>query len=101
MNTLYLKASSEQALIEALPFARGVSQVGESYWISATHEYALDIVGDLYNNDSILNGVIIVTPATKISGFHANITCNDRIMALIPVEIIIMPPPGRIQRMWA
>lgn len=101
MNVLYLKANNEQALIDALPFARGLDLLGNPYWIPATHEFSLDIIGTLYNNDAVFNGVALITPPTEISGFHANIKCNDRILALIPVNIIIIPPPQRIQREWA
>ncbi len=101
MNVLYLKSITENALTEALSFARGIDLEDSPFWREATHEYSLDIIGNLYNDDAVWDGVNLITPATKIPGFHANIICNDRILALIPTDIIIIPPPNRIQRMWA
>lgn len=108
MNNLYLKAATEQALIDALPFARGIDLQGDPYWLSATNEFSLDIIGDLYNDDAVYSEEldergrhVCISAPTKIPGFHANLRCNDRIRALIPEGVIIMPPPGRVQRQWA
>jgi hypothetical protein len=108
MIILYLKAATEQLLIDALLFARSVDSEGLGIWITSTHEYALDLIGDLYNDDTVYSDTIgiygsydIITPATKQAGYHANLKCNERIKALVPVNIIIVPPPSRIQRVWA
>ena len=87
MIDLYLKASSEQDLIEQLFFART-----DGEWIHATHEYTLDIIGIIYHNDATYdaNGEIL-TPATLIDGYHANIRCNADFVANIPQSLIINP----------
>ena len=83
----------------ASPFARMVDSGGNQCWIQATHEFSLDTIGALYNNDAIWSGGNLITPATQIVGFHANIVCNDRIKDLIDASIIITP--NHIQREWA
>lgn len=110
MNVLYLRADSEAALITALAFARMTGANGQGGWLTATAEYALDIIGDIYNDDGVYDtssflgffpSRICVTPPTKKAGFHANLKCNDRILALVPVGVIIVPPPGHVVREWA
>jgi len=95
MNDLYLKTATEQELIDALPFARGVDENGVDIWVTATHDYALDIIGDVYNKDGVYdaNGEVI-TPPTKVAGFHANLRCNDIVAMLVPQSTIIIPPPN-------
>lgn len=96
MQTLYLKATSEAALIAALPFART-----ENRWLEATEYFALDIIGDFYEITDGWpvdeNGVLRTTPM-KFDGYHANIRCSDEIAALIPVGIIVFPKTPR--RAW-
>lgn len=95
MKYLYLKAATEQDLINALPFARKDDQ-----WLEATSEFALDIIGDIYNDDAVFKGRECITPATKIPGFHANlILINEDLV--VPEEIIITPSPSKLQRVWA
>lgn len=101
MNKLYLKAITEDVLIDAIMFARGIYMDSSPFWRKATHEFALDIIGTLYNKDAVWEGTKLVTPPTKMPGFHANIICNDRIKDLIDVNIIITPTPARILREWA
>lgn len=101
MNVLYLKAASEAALKTALSFARFTDIEGQESWLLATAEYSLDVIGDIYNEDAVYDNRTLVKAATKKVGFHANIICNERILALIPQSIIIIPPPGRIIREWA
>lgn len=91
MEPIYLKTVDEAALIEALPFAR---LNGE--WRCYTHDWALCLIGDLYNDDAVyeLQGLVFkklvcITPATKKDGFYANIKCTPEYEALIPAEIII------------
>lgn len=92
MKTLHLKAANEAALIEALPFARY-----EDSWITATHEFSLDIIGDLYT-PGIYEGEVCIMPAVKLEGFHANlILINEDLF--VPEEIIINP--SNPQRVWA
>ena len=43
-------------------------------YIQYTHDYALDIVGILYNNDAVVDPDTgeIITPATPMEGWHVN-----------------------------
>ena len=87
MIDLFLRTVTEQELIDALPFARG-----EEGWLKSTHDYALDVIGDLYNKDGVYNeDGYVVTPPTKIAGFHANIRCTEEIANIIPGSIKIVP----------
>ena len=102
MNILYLRADTEQNLIDALPFARGVDFDSNPIWIRTTHDFTLDIIGALSNDDATVdgNGEVVTQPAQK-PGFHANLLCTDAIAATIPNEIIVIPPPTNIKRKWA
>jgi len=95
MIDLYLKALTEQALITALPFARK-----DNKWMEADHDYAIDIIGDLYNDDAIYSGENVITPATKIVGFHANLRCTQALANLVPLNVIVTPPPTTLVRVW-
>lgn len=94
MNELYLKAANEQELIAALPFAR----TDDSEWISATHEFSLNVVGVFYTPavyedfTSEDDKPVIITTPIALEGFHANIRCNDSIKELIDDSIIIDTP---------
>lgn len=102
---LYLRSNNEQGLIDVLPFAR----TSEAIWIQGTHEFALVILGDLYNDDAVYSTTevneagepAVITPKTKKIGFHANMKCTQEIADMIPNEIKITPPPAAIQVEWA
>ncbi len=105
MNNLYLKTVTEDEMITTLSFAR-VSFEGKDSWIQANDEFALSVIGNLYNDavygDELSSrGLpVCVTPPTKIDGFHANIICNDRIKDLIDATIII-DKPRNPKRKWS
>lgn len=98
MINLYLKADSESALIEALPFARH-----ENAWLEASNTFALDIIGILYEDTSEwpLNerGELLQEPA-QLPGFYANLKVTEEIITLVPSDIIISAPT-RPRRVWA
>ena len=83
MIDLYLKATTEQTLIDALPFARSGNN-----WIDATHDFALDIIGQLH----------VAANVSPI--FHANIRCTAEIASLIPLSVIVSAPLTA-QRIWS
>lgn len=97
MIDLYLRTVSEQELIDGLSFAHN-----NDGWILSSHDYALDIIGDLYNDDAIFDeDGNITTPATKKTGFHANLRCTQAIADLVSENIQVIPPPISIRRIWA
>jgi len=101
MMDLYLKATDEAELIDEIPFLRGVDDNDDPVWITSSHDYALDIIGTLYNDDALYDGEgVLITPATPIDAFHANLRCTDEISLLVPIEIQVVPPPSRMQRLW-
>ena len=102
MTDLYLRTTDEQELIDSLSFARGVDEDDDGIWITGSHNYSLDIIGNLYNDDGVFdsNGEVI-TPATKLSGFHANLCCTEAIADLVPAAIQVTPKPNKLKRVWA
>ena len=88
MIDLYLKANNEQALINAMPSFRL-----DGEWLYSSHYYALTIMGILYNDDGVYDELgEVVTPATIINGFHANLRCTPEIADSTPSEIQILRP---------
>ena len=88
MKDLFLRAGSEQLLIDALPFARLMDDEGTEEWIYGGCDFVLDIIGVLHDS-------------SHGADFHANIRLlNEDIEASIPPEIII-PAPNNPRRRWA
>jgi hypothetical protein len=86
MTTNYLRFA-DQATWESAATAAGFRvnnptpsatdpEVFEDYWtwLYYTHEWAIDDVGVIYNNDAVLDPDTgaIVTPATPMAGYHVN-----------------------------
>lgn len=89
MMDLFLKSDSEADMIEALPFART-----DDDWVVATHEYALDIIGTIYNDNAVFDADgEVITPATAKDGFHANLRCTPEIAATVDPAVILDPAP--------
>jgi len=86
MRTIYLKAATEQELIDALPDFRGINEEGNQGWLPCSHKYSLDVIGTLCKEDG-----------AQIEGFHANLKCTDDIASQIP-ENVIIPTPNNILR---
>jgi len=101
---IYLRASSEETLISKLSFARKDNQ-----WVLGTHNYFLNIIGTLYNDDEVYSEEddsqgekVCISPPTPKSGFHANLLIlNDDFDPQIPEEIILITPPNKILRVLA
>lgn len=91
---LYLKAESEEHLIELLPFARR-----DEMWMLGNINYSLDILGVIYEKDSGETGQGAKDPVA-IEGYHANLRCTKEIADLVP-ETIIITPPSNPYRKWA
>lgn len=75
MITIYLKAPTEQDLIEALPSFRENDE-----WVSCSHQHYLDVIGTLYDDNGTLK-----------EGFHANLKCTQEIADSISNEVKIEP----------
>jgi Tfp pilus assembly protein PilV len=43
-------------------------------WLYYTHDWAIDVVGTIYNNDAVIDTYTgeITTPATQMEGWHVN-----------------------------
>jgi len=101
MKDLYIKVANEGDLINALTFARVMDENKQEIWLTSSHDYALDIIGTIYNDDAVFadDGVTLVTPATPKDGFHANLRLlNDSLESKIPPEIIIPKPNNPVRR---
>ena len=102
MIDLYLRTDTEQELIDALPFARVLNEGGQYTWNLTSHDFALDVIGDIYYEDGVYDEFgDVITPRTQAVGFHANIRCTQSIADLIPISIRVIPPPSDIRRRWA
>ena len=102
MLDIYLKAGTEQELATALSFARVKDEQGNDIWMPCTKEYALDLVGALYNDDAVLGeDGIVITPPTSVPGYHANLRLLDEnLLSSIPESIIITEPNNPRRRFF-
>ena len=75
MNTTYLRFPS-QDVWKQVATAVGVLNVveGEEQWSYYTHEWAVDDVGVIYNDDGVYNPDTgeVITPPTPMDGWHVN-----------------------------
>ena len=101
MISLPLRAESEAALAEALPFARSTDETGAPCWIDYTHDYALDRIGPVVTTPGVYDeDGAEITPPVINPAYHANLRCTPEIAALVPAEIAI-PAPAYPKRVWA
>lgn len=75
--TSYLRFPDEAAAMaafEAAGFTIVSPETEETIIIRDTHEYSLDPIGTIYNNDAVIDPETgeIISPATPIEGWHAN-----------------------------
>jgi hypothetical protein len=76
MTTNYLRFPDESTFRSAA-FVAGLYNEPEGDipggYIQYTHDYAMDIVGVIYNNDAVFDpDGTVVTPATPMAGWHVN-----------------------------
>lgn len=90
MIDIYLRAETEADIIAALPFARDVDGDGDGFWIDATRDFALCIIGPVtvtpgvYDDDGAE-----ITPPVIDARFHANMRCTEAFAAKVPSAIRI------------
>ena len=69
----------------------------QEQWSYYTHDYACDVVGELYNNDGVYNVETgeVITPPTLMPGWHVNYKAE-----VLPDEfmnaVVTPTPPQRI-----
>ena len=75
MNTTYLRFPSQEVW-EQVATAVGVLSVvdGQKQWSYYTHDWAVDDVGVIYNDDGVydLETGDVITPPTPMDGWHVN-----------------------------
>jgi len=74
MNTTYLRFPSQEVW-EQTATAVGVLSVvdGEEQWSYYTHDWAVDDVGVIYNDDGVYSDDgEVITPPTPMDGWHVN-----------------------------
>ena len=75
MNTTYLRFPSQEVW-EQTATAVGVLSVvdGEEQWSYYTHDWAVDDVGVIYNDDGVYDPDTgdVITPPTPMDGWHVN-----------------------------
>lgn len=91
-----LKVLNEQELIDILPFARITDQDDNVFWRTDTHDYSLDIIGEMYADDAVYSeDGEVITPPTKIEGYFANIVATKDIINTIPEQYFVYPQNRR------
>lgn len=77
MTTYFLRFTDEAAADTALEAAGFLQRdpEGNTRLIRDTHEYSLDPVGVIYNDDAVINFETgeVLTPATPKDGWHVNL----------------------------
>ena len=75
MNTTYLRFPSQEAWEQAATAVGVLSVVDdEQQWSYYTHDWAVDDVGVIYNDDGVydLETGDVITPPTPMDGWHVN-----------------------------
>jgi len=110
MIDLYLKATSQSALMKALELAgivRAIPQderTSEHAWaVSDAHKYALDVIGTIWKETGETietdNGPMAVTK--PIDGFHANLRVMTSDFDAETVADLVINAPRNPARGWA
>lgn len=70
------KEEAEQKLTE-VGYSSTNPETEETYYHTPPHTGDIDIIGDIYNNDAVFDEEgNLITPATKLDGYHLNIILN-------------------------
>jgi hypothetical protein len=74
MNTTYLRFPSQDVWKQAATTVGVLSVVdGEEQWSYYTHDWAVDDVGVIYNDDGVYSDDgEVITPPTPMDGWHVN-----------------------------
>ena len=75
MNTTYLRFPSQEAWEQAATAVGVLSVVDdEQQWSYYTHDWAVDDVGVIYNDDGVYDPDTgdVITPPTPMDGWHVN-----------------------------
>ena len=75
MNTTYLRFPSQEVWEQAATAVGVLSVVdGEEQWSYYTHDWAVDDVGVIYNDDGVYDPDTgdVITPPTSMDGWHVN-----------------------------
>ena len=77
MTTLYFRFPDESTFCSAALLAGFYNEPegdNPGGYIQYTHDYAMDIVGTIYNNDAVVDPETfeLITPATPMVGWHIN-----------------------------
>jgi len=108
MIDLYLKATSQSALMKALELAGIVREIPQdertSEWaVTDGHKYALDVIGAIWKETGETietdNGPMAVTK--PIDGFHANLRVMANDFDAETVADLVINAPRNPARGWA
>ena len=92
MIEIYLKANSEDELIEALPMFYNEG------WLDNYGKSSLHVIGTIYSDGEYDENGEVITPPVAYDGFHANLVNRDNIEVL---ESLIIPKPNNPRYEWA
>lgn len=103
MNTTYLRFPSQEVWEQAATAAGVLSVVdGEKQWSYYTHDWAVDDVGVIYNDDGVYDQDTgdVITPCTVVDGWHINIASDLPVPSSL-VPYILDPAPTTPYRVFA
>lgn len=79
-TTYFLKFTSQEEAEQKLTevgYSSTNSETNETYYHTSPHTGDIDIIGDIYRNDAVCDEEgNMITPATKLDGYHLNIVLN-------------------------
>ncbi len=97
MLDLYLRADSEAQAKAALPDFLDADE----NWRLATTQWAFDPVGGIIADPAVFDGSELVSPASFVPGWHANIRLlDDSLLPAIHGTGLLIDAPATPARRW-
>ncbi len=98
MQDLYIRAASEADAKAALPAF--VDAAG--HWRLTTAQWAFDPLGALVDQPAVFEGMLVVSEATWLPGWHANLRLlDDALLPLLQASTLLIDTPASPSRLWA
>ncbi len=90
------KEEAEQKLTE-VGYSSTNPETDETYYHTPPHTGDIDIIGDIYSNDAVYDEEgNLVTPATKLDGYHLNIILNVELPEALNEYLVHPELPYRV-----
>lgn len=90
------KEEAEQKLTE-VGYSSTNPETEKTYYHTPPHTGDIDIIGDIYNNDAVFDEEgNLITPATKLDGYHLNIILNVELPETLNEYLVHPELPYRV-----